>query len=519
MQSYSDALAAAGNDTARIVFLRDGSYRTMPADGVDLIKRGSDTAESLGGSLRTILSAKSRIDIPPGVLTLNSGQYPIVIRQSIALVGNGSVIDCCGYPLFQLSDGVSITIQGIKIVNCPRIVYLTGNNNHGLIKVSQCEFDACGPVVDGGCSDVGRLVFVDSEVKNSVGEYALNLNAHVKSAKVTGNYINGLTSQTSSAQVFRLGKTQIPDAPLTGNYIISKNHITNIIANGAEAGEVHAIIVFGERAIISKNIITNLDRPYSRQAGGVEGIYTKTKSCVVSKNILTDAGFAEGNKGAFINIKGATLLNGIASNDPTGALTIVSGNVCVSTDAHPRNGIRVEPDRVSVIDNTLHAMSGHASIILAWPDASSQTAKVCGNTISSPRSLFGIWINAVGRGVFIKDNTIEARTGPIIGGESAIEYSDNSRSSGAMTRLRISHNDIDASGYENAISINSVGINVNNLAIRDNNICGGSYGIRTSPLVISGSCSGNEMIDTEYAYRYKSAGVVYSGNTLNYIPS
>lgn len=408
---------------------------------------------------------------------------------------------------------------GVQVEGAGRVLALTAGASYGTIKAADCQISSGKGFLATSAQTIERLELTGNTFDTIADDAVCYSKSYIKSAFICGNRFKDITSSTSDLQVVLLGKTQDTDQALTGNYVVSNNIFDTLESSGSTTGEMHAIILYGDRATISGNIIKGIDRAASRQSEGIEGIYTKCRSVSITGNVLVDAGFAGGNKGGMINVKGDTHSGG-NGNDPVGANVVVSGNVLYSTDANARNGIRCEGDNCAITSNVLVGINGAHAIALSWPFADAANALISGNIIAEPIiTTAAIWINAVGENISVVENLIEENaTG---GAYQAIYYTDANRASGAVDRLNISRNQIDATGIDYGIIVQATSRTVTNLAINDNQIKGGGYGIRTlsATYLTSGECRRNRMTGTTTAFRDKATTTLrFSDNTKDNAP-
>jgi hypothetical protein len=443
------------------------------------------------------------------------------ISGSLSIVGNGtgSKISSDGSDFLVLDDGASFSAADIEFDGVGDLLTLQGAADNDSIKLKNVSYKNSGPVCNSVSADIQSIEVSGCVFDTIAGEAVFDISSNIKRASFIGNKFTNMTSSTSVLQVVNLGKTQLADQPNTGNYIISDNLFENITANGNTAGEVHAIILYGERATISNNIIRNIDRPLARQSGGVEGIYTKCRSLTVTGNVLVNAGFADGNKGAMINIKGDDAA-GTSATDPIGAIVTVTGNSLFSTDANARNGIRAEPDNITISGNTIRGANGVHAIALAWSNSGSEGAVISGNVVLNPALAGGaIWLNCIGKGISVSGNYIDANQAAL--GSSGVYYLDTGRS-GTMNQLDISGNIIDATNLDYAILLQATAVTVTNISVNDNQIKGGTYGIRTlsATYLTDGEVRRNRMTGTANAFRDKATATLrFSDNTLGNAPT
>lgn len=440
-----------------------------------------------------------------------------VLNSTLTIYGNNYTLFTDGNDVFDLNNSSSIYIYDVEFNQCGVIFSLNSANNYENIVFENCQFIDTGSMCLGGCLDLDFINVKNCIFSGTVGEAVIDLSSYIKSAYIVNNKFLNISSTTSVLQVLNFGKTQIADQPLTGNYIVNGNVFDTITSNGSTLGELHAIIVYGERAVISNNIIKDIDRPLSRQSGGVEGIYTKIVSGVISNNVLINAGFSNGNKGAMINVKGFDLGNVAETN---GANIAVVGNSLYSTNSEARNGIRCEASNVTITSNTLTGINGQHAIALSWPFDENKNAVISDNVISIPNiTVAHIWINCSGENIKIVDNSLDknqssgAFNGILVTGANRTE---------TLKNISISNNNINATGLDYGIYFLSNTINISNIQCNNNNIIGGNYGIRTlsNSTLLSGVVNANTMTDTVAAFRDKATTTLrFRDNTLNGAPA
>ena len=255
------------------------------------------------------------------------------VTDSFALYGSPNSTLEITNRIFADTDGLDVVFNGIVFDNCGKILQL-GSHDYGLISFEKCKITgSTDSICLASSNDIDRFVFVDNILAQCTCAEAVSLNANIKQALVLGNKVDGITSSTNSCIAFNLGKTEIENVDTTGDYVVSNNLVQNIISNGSGAGEVHAMLLYGSRVLVTENIIKNIDRPNAKQAGGVEGIYLKSPDAVVANNVCIDAGRSAGSKGFQIGCKG-----------PHSRRMIITGNVVIDTDkssanSDSRNGI------------------------------------------------------------------------------------------------------------------------------------------------------------------------------------
>lgn len=495
------------------------THKRMEANSVISVSDYGATAAGLSLAIDASISLSKDLLIDTDLNI--TGWATKTISGALSVVGNGlgSKISSDGSNFLVLADGASFSASDIEFGGVGALLTLQASADNDSIKLKNVTYKNSGPVCNSGSADIQSIEVSGCVFDTISGEAVLDISSNIKRASVIGNKFVNMTSSTSTLQVINFGKTQLSDQPNTGNYIISDNLIEDITANGSSAGEVHAIILYGDRATVSNNIIRNIDRPLARQSGGVEGIYTKCRSLTVTGNVLVNAGFAEGNKGAMISIKGDNAA-GTSGTDPIGAIVTVTGNSLFSTDSNDRNGIRAETDNITIANNVVRGANGIHAIALAWPYSGSEGAVISGNIILNPDlSAAAIWLNCIGKGISVYGNYIDANQTSL--GGAGVLYTDASRT-GTMDQLSISGNVIDASNLDYAVLLQATSVTVTNISVNDNQIKGGTYGIRTlsATYLTDGEIRRNRMSGTVNAFRDKAVSTLrFSDNTRNNAPA
>lgn len=137
----------------------------------------------------------------------------------------------------------------------------------------------------------------------------------------------------------------------------------DVFADGrVVTAERHAIIVFGEEAIITHNMVGEVlpvGGDNEPEETGLEGIYTKASRVIIAHNVLVDAGFKEGA----IVLKGTSRRRDAISEDglaPRSLCNLIYGNTVVQTPSNPlsANGIVVITDNNVIAGNTVVGCRG-----------------------------------------------------------------------------------------------------------------------------------------------------------------
>ena len=468
-------------------------------------------------------SANIKLTIDKPIVILGSEWTPITLTNHLSIIGTNanSTITVSGTQvnLFVLAATKDFKIDGVIFSNLATL-FSTGASNYGTIELNKVKVSNSKSVCVTGANDITLFKLKDCIFDTFTGSasYVFGMAAYFKSAVIEGCRFTNLNSTTSSMTALYLGKTQLSDQLLTGNYIITDNYFYNINADGNAAGEVHAIQLYGDTAVISNNIIKSLDRVNGRQLGGVEGIYTKTINTTITGNVLVNAGFAEGNKGAQINVKGVQSIS--AGVKPLGINTIVSNNAIYATDTENRNGIRVESDYTIISNNIVSNHTSPNPIGVAWAEgATAENILITGNVVTKCTFTGAmIWLNVTGKRIVVTNNLLSGiGTG---GSANGILMLDANRTTDT-DNLIIDGNVIEGTDITNGIFVWLTVVNVLNMTIKDNKITndsGSVNGIRMNTTrILSGEVVNNIMKGVTYPYSNKAIDTCrFYGNTNNY---
>ena len=469
-------------------------------------------------------SANIKLTIDKPIVILGSAWTPITLTNHLSLTGvnANSTITVSGtqVDLFVLAATKDFKINGVIFSNIATLFSTSGASNYGTIELNKVKVSNSKSVCVTGASDITLFKLKDCIFDTFTGSayYVFGMSAYFKSAVVEGCRFTNLNSTTSSMTALCLGRTQLVDQLLTGNYIITDNYFYNITADGNTAGEVHAIQLYGDTAVISNNIIKSLDRINGRQLGGVEGIYTKTINTTITGNVLVNAGFAEGNKGAQINVKGAQSIS--VGTKPLGINTVVSNNAIYATDTEQRNGIRVSSDYTIISNNIVSNHTGSNPIGVAWSDGeNAENILITGNVVTKCMFSVGmIWINVTGKCIVVTNNLLSGiGTGSNANGVVMLDAERTTNTN----NLIINNNVIEGGNLDVGIYIALASTNVLNATIKDNKITidsGNTTGIRTHlSRILSGEVVNNIMKGVTVPYSNKAIDTMrFVGNTNNY---
>lgn len=238
---------------------------------------------------------------------------------------------------------------------------------------------------------VQDLIFKNNIITSS--EQGIFLRCDVKNAIIEGNKFSDLSNTDYYACAIWLGQNVYSHQTKLKKFIINNNEIFNLNTSHTGYTEAHGIIVYGQEAIITNNIIEDIIN--SDDGSNAEGIYTKCRRVVISNNNLTNAGTGQ----ASINIKGS--LRGTTST-PNGFGVICCDNILYS-DANVYTGIHTEQEDVLIANNYLEGFGDNAiDVALISPG----NVTVTGNKIRNHAGAISIYCKAEGSGLTFSNNHI-----------------------------------------------------------------------------------------------------------------
>lgn len=325
----------------------------------------------------------ARLDL--GGDRLSTGKA-FIVRSSISLknVGfqnGGWIMD----PSTASSDTVNITIKDCVFKNVHAPVQFTN-----LFESSTGPSAKFNVLVTGNRLYGTRFGFCFNGMRNITGFI------------FTGNYLDGIDKLAG----VRVGEDNQTYYPSEATYIISNNVFKNLRGRGlgdADRGNMNAVAVFGNSAVITSNIITNVS---VENSGGLDGeaIYAKCRRLIVTNNEIKDVPAQEGA----INHKGQTDYTLIADNiitncyrginsAATNGRVNIHGNLIVGfTDEGIH--IRQRPTNHSIsiqLNNIMDAPVGHGGISYEGCGhdaliANNMMARIGGSNPSGALTTFGI---------------------------------------------------------------------------------------------------------------------------------
>lgn len=209
-------------------------------------------------------------------------------------------------------------------------------------------------------------------------------------------YIRGNRFSDCANYNIRIGKNDYSLQDTWEDVIIIENTFDNITSSGTATAA--AAIVYGKKAVISKNIVDGVDA--TAGTGEAHGFYTKARQSVIEGNVIsnvTGAGGAATVTGLNIkgNVRGAT-------SAPQGYNSVVANNVVKTVLGY---GIRMQCDD-SVIASNIVEDADTAGIFV---DADGDNFIVNGNKVyqSIAGTSYGILLSANGQLLRVVDNLID----------------------------------------------------------------------------------------------------------------
>jgi hypothetical protein len=326
--------------------------------------------------------------------------------------------------IWMFGDGIGSSI--IKGTGSASFVSMTAN-----LRCSDLTFDTWSTAIDFSAvaSVLDKVVIENIEIKtynraiygNSATAAVGVRNMAVRNCQITTGTsyaifinlavmdhvtIHKNTIKTCVQRGIDLGNNSLVFADDRGQYVIEGNVIDGV--TGANQSAI-GMDVFGWRAVISGNIVSNVTRTSGSQDN--VGIYTKCRYAVVTNNVLVDAGQGE----AMMNIKGGARNETVAQ--PYGFSVIVTGNQILDTQTAPTlaggsrttNGIKIATSEVLVANNTITGMTdvGIYTDSDTGSDAPCHNLVFYGNTIKDHRGDLGMGIFGRGNRIRIMDNLID----------------------------------------------------------------------------------------------------------------
>lgn len=515
--------------------------------GLDIRGFGVPTDDSVApaGAMQRALNAADAADLPLHIPNGAKVRFSdaVTLPAKTVLTGGGTVTYtgashgfATGAPIEKLIlNGPNFVGSGtnrlFSIAHDAGKVVLSGVTASGFDKIG----DAAEPTT------IGRIVVQESEFTNCGSGMELDSGA-IGSALISGNLFKDF-ARASQILCIRLGSNATADQDLRGDYVVSGNTFENIVSSGNNV-EVHAIILYGIRGVVSGNTVHTL-----RNAGNedAEAIYTKCRYATIIGNTTVNAAFS--NDGS-ISVKGNMRSGNFA---PFGYGVTVMGNVVKGDGTVPRqNGIFIQNEAVTCIGNVIEAMTERDIAIVVdegstvtvkdnqsflsrasnciFMEIDTRDVKIEGNTISE-------WMGQdaqVCHGILVKTDTVGQEGLSISGNRIVLDaastataawgiFVDTENDGSTFKQVRIDNNDINTSAAGAGRGINIAGEEtIDDLSIQGNMVK--ADGIReltispdvvlTGGVVIEGNNFGATYVDANghnLDFEHMNRPLVYTG--------
>ena len=341
-------------------------------------------------------------------LLFSSGSFDLscmpsyTLSKSLSFEGKAgeTILNGGGVNGFLLSDGLDfIEARNIEFTNFGRVF------SHSTVGIT-----------------ISRLVFDNVVISDS--ESGVFLSAHVNEAWITNSSFNNISASSAGSAIFLgykddAGLQSAPD--LAGRIHIDGNNFTNLSRLSGNL-EFHAILVRGNQAVITNNIIKNF-------------------SC--NSNISCESIYAHANN--------SQILGNNISNAEGSASILLKGHAIGASNHQVKDNVIYTPTSVE------YGFNNAASI-----EIQVDNAVVSGNAIYNPRG-YAVLEEAGQENIVITDNHVFHPYGLYV----MLIRSSSSLISGNSVIRPI----IDASGQIRMFRFENVnGVDMNSIIIRDNNI-------------------------------------------------
>ncbi len=294
-----------------------------------------------------------------GALTASSGGDLIWFGE------NSTEIKRTGTDVTLISPTGNVRCTGLKFTD-----YMIGFNFTGIAAAKTIVFDTCtiqncgttataagrvdyqGFITNKNATSnkIARLEFVDCDVTGD--DFGIVWQGKLESALVTGCSFSTMRRMAVLIGLQASGRTS-KDCE---NIVITGNTFQDIISNDASEIEIHAVLIYGYRVVVSNNTVDKCADIHASTHDS-EAIYLKAVLATVENNIVQDGGRGDG----YITIKGDAFTD--EPEDVPDAnrakYVIVSGNVITASDdfvaTYNRSfsAIYAEGSRVDVKNNNI----------------------------------------------------------------------------------------------------------------------------------------------------------------------
>ncbi|MEN9761928.1 MAG: hypothetical protein RI906_1754 [Pseudomonadota bacterium] len=345
-----------------------------------------------------------------GALTASSGGDLIWFGE------NSAEIKRTGTDITLISPTGNVRCTGLKFTD-----YMIGFNFTGIAAAKTVVFDSCTiqncgtTATAGGRVDFQGFVTNKNATSNKIAKLEVVNSAFtgddfgiVWQGKLDSALITGCSFSTMRRMAVLIGlQASGRTSKDCENIVITGNTFQDIISNDASEVEIHAVLIYGYRVVVSNNTVDKCADIHASTHDS-EAIYLKAVLATVEGNIVQDGGRGDGT----ITIKGDpfTAEPEDVPDANRAKYVIVSGNVVTTSDDfvatynRPFAGIYSEGSRVDIKNNSISGKYDRGI-------ASGASGHITGNIISAEIS-YGILyapLDATDQ-TFIKitDNFVEA---------------------------------------------------------------------------------------------------------------
>jgi hypothetical protein len=294
-----------------------------------------------------------------GALTAYSG-------GDLIWYGNGDAeIKRTGTDITLISPTGDVSCSGLKFTDYMIGFNFTGIAADKIISFKDCNIENCGTTATGaGRVDFQGFITNKNATSNKIArlevlncnfvgdDFCISWQGKLSSALVSGNSFTTVRRMAVLIGLQAAGRTS-KDCE---NIVITDNVFRDIVSNDAAEYEIHAVLIYGYRVVVSNNTVDTC-ADINASTHDSEAIYLKAVLATVEGNIVQDGGRGDG----MITVKGDAFAN--EPDDVPDAnrakYVIVSGNVLnisddfVATYNTPASAIYAAGSRVDVKDNTI----------------------------------------------------------------------------------------------------------------------------------------------------------------------
>lgn len=345
---------ATYTDSGTRTYFRD--FQTLATAPVNVrdYATGDGTTDDTAGVRSAIQDAQSRgvpCHFPAGTYDLatwtqETTTADLVItgagRDLVTITGPDTTTD-----FLAVAPGDNVSLSGVKLDTWQYVCYLnsTAGTAHADLAIRQCSANNVQSLTfdtDSLPEGIGIVEIEDNEVTAGLFAAAVIRAETFKSCRISGNYVDDISSSTKSCYGFLIGKPSNVEHQ-SGPIEITNNRIHNVDSSFA-TGAAHGILAYGRRVRILGNDVRHVSDDDNTEC---YGIYTKVHAGVIANNTLRNAGSSNG----CIRIKGADSDESTAS-DPYGYGAVIQGNsILITNSDRIYHGIRCQSDRALITGN------------------------------------------------------------------------------------------------------------------------------------------------------------------------